>query len=130
MEWEKSCTEALEKWLEARRADSDVNEDYESLVSLIHEKAEHIILKKQVYRHSKRWWNQELTRLSKEFKKAKRLFAKRCDEANETRMVEVLRAFKEDEARARNQYLEEMVKLMDPPKPDQFWKVVNKKRKN
>ena len=45
-------------------------------------------------------------------------------------MVEVLRAYKEEEARARNQYLEEMVKLMDPRKPDQFWKVVNKERKN
>ena len=64
MEWEKSCT--LEEWLETRRADSDVNEDYESLVSLIHEKAEHIIPKKQVCtRHCKGWWNQELTLLSK-----------------------------------------------------------------
>ena len=84
VEWEKSCTEALEMWLETRTADSDVNEDYESLVSLIYETAEHIILKKQVCRHSKGWWNQELTRLSKEFKMAKRLFAKRCDKANET----------------------------------------------
>ena len=120
VEWEKSCTEALEEWLETRKADSNVNEDYESLVPLIHEKAEYIIPKKQVCRHSKGWWNQELTCLSKEFKKAKRLFA----------MVEVLHAFKEEEARARNQYLEEMVKLMDPRKPDQFRKVVSKERKN
>ena len=68
--------------------------------------------KKQICRHSKGWWNQDLSRLSQEFNKAKRRFAKRSDEANERKLVEVLNAFKEEEVRARNQYLEEMVKLM------------------
>ena len=68
--------------------------------------------------------------MSVEFKRAKRRFAKRSDEANERRLVEVLREFKEEEVRARNQYLEEMVKLMDPRKPEQFWKIVNKERKS
>ena len=113
-----------------RGPDSSVNEDYESFVSLVHEKAEQIIPKKQICRHSKGWWNQELSRLSVEFKRAKRRFAKRSDEANERRLVEVLREFKEEEVRARNQYLEEMVKLMDPRKPEQFWKIVNKERKS
>ena len=68
--------------------------------------------------------------MSVEFKRAKRRFAKRSDEANERRLVEVLREFKEEEVRARNQYLEEMVKLMDPRKLEQFWKIVNKERKS
>ena len=107
-----------------------MNEDYESFVSLVHEKVEQIIPKKQICRHSKGWWNQELSCLSVEFKRAKRRFAKRSDEANERKLVEVLHEFKEEEVRARNQYLEEMVKLMDPRKPQQFWKIVNKERKS
>ena len=129
-EWEKSCTDAIDKWLEVRGLDSSVNEDYESFVSLVHEKAEQIIPKKQICRHSKGWWNQDLSRLSQEFKKAKRCLAKRSDEANERKLVEVLNAFKEEEVRARNQYLEEMVKLMDTRKPEQLWKTVNKERKS
>ena len=34
--------------------------------------------------------------------------------------MEVLNAFKEEEVTARNQYLEEMVKLMDLCKPEQW----------
>ena len=107
-----------------------MDEDYHSFVLLVHEEAEQIIPKKQICRHSKGWWNQDLSRLSQEFKKAKRRFAKRSNEANERKLVEVLNAFKEDEVRARNQYLEEMVKLMDPRKPEQFWKIVYKERKS
>ena len=107
-----------------------MDEDYHSFVSLVHEKAEQIIHKKQICRHSKGWWNQDLSRLSQDFKKAKWRFAKTSDEANKRKLVEVSNAFKEKEVRARNQYLEGMVKLMDPRKPEQFWKIVNKERKS
>lgn len=128
-EWKETCTEAIEEWIQSRRGNSDINEDYDSFVSMLHEKAEECIPKKQVCKHSKGWWNPELTKLSKDYKRAKRKYANRCDEANENRLNEVRRLFKEEEVRARNQYLEEMVKLMDPRKPGQFWKIVNKERK-
>ena len=128
-EWEKNCSGAIEEWLQSRRDNSDINEDYDSFVSMLLEEAEECIPKKQVCKHSKGWWNPELTKLSKEYKRARRKFANRCDEANENRLNEVRRLFKEEEVRARNQYLEEMVKLMDPRKPGQFWKIVNKERK-
>lgn len=112
-----------------RRNNGDINEDYNSLMLMLHEIAKEIIPKKQVCRHSKGWWNAELTRLSKEYKKAKRYFAKRCDEANEKRLKELLGLFKEEESKARSQHMDEMVKMLDPKKPSQFWKIINRARK-
>ena len=72
VEWENTCTEAVEEWIESRRGNSDVNEDYDNFISKQHEKAKEIIPKKQVCRHSKWWWNPELSKLSKDYKRAKR----------------------------------------------------------
>ena len=98
-------------------------------MSLSHDSANNIIPTKTICRHSKGWWNPELTRLSKEYKKAKRQFAKRADGANESKMKSALNNFKEEEIKARHHHLEEMVRLMGPHKPDQFRKIVNSERK-
>ena len=129
-EWETACTEAIEDWLKDRNRNDSIDEDYESFVSLLHEKAKEIIPKKQICKHSKGWWNSKLTELSKTYRKAKRQFSKRSDEANENRLKEALRLFKEEEIKARNQYLDEMVKLLNPRKPSQFWNIVNNARKD
>ena len=71
-----------------------------------------------------------MTELSKEYKKAKRRFSKRKDEANEQKLVEILKSFKEEEAVAKERYLEEVVELMDPRKPGEFWRIVNRVRKD
>ena len=71
-----------------------------------------------------------MTELSKQYRKAKRLFAKRADEENERKLKEVLKMFKEEEINARNQYLDDLIKMMDQKKPAQFWKIVNRVRKD
>ncbi|MEW8546767.1 MAG: reverse transcriptase domain-containing protein [Candidatus Thiodiazotropha sp.] len=129
-EWEMACTEAIEDWLCERSRLDSIDEDYKSFVLMLREKAKEIIPIKHICRHSKGWWNSKLTELSKNYRKAKRQFAKRCDEANENRLKEVLLLFKEEELRARDQYLDDMVKLLDPSKPSQFWNVINKTRKD
>lgn len=127
--WETSCEGAIEEWLSERRGSGDVNEDYCSFVDLLRQVADECIPKKNVCKHSKGWWNPQLTVVSKELKKAKRKFAKRCDAANERYVQECLERFKKEESKARDNYLEDMVKMMDPKKPSQFWQVVNKERK-
>ena len=97
LDWETACSTAIEKWLETRNNDADINDDYNSFVSLIHDSANNIIRTTTNYRHSREWWNPELTRLSKEYKKAKRQFAKRADGANESKMKSALKNFKEEE---------------------------------
>ena len=109
----------MEKWKEDRRATTYINEDYERLVSVIHKTADKIISKNEICRHSKGWWNPELTSLVKQYKKVRRTFAKRSDKANENRLKEVLNNFKEEEQKAKNKYL-------DPRKPNRFWNVVNR----
>ena len=54
--------------------------------------------------------------------------AKRKDEANERKLVEILKLFKEEESSAKERYLDEVVKLMDPRKPGEFWRIVNRVR--
>ena len=71
-----------------------------------------------------------MTDLCKDFKRAKRSFARRSDEANELHLKDCVEKFKTEEAEARGKYMEEMVELMDPKKPGQFWKVVNSERKS
>ena len=73
-EMEMACTEAVEKWMKDRRATTDINEDYknednESLVSVIHKLRTKLYQKKEICRHSKGWWNPELTNLAKQYKK-------------------------------------------------------------
>ena len=46
------------------------------------------------------------------------------------KLVEILKSFKEEEAVAKERYLEEVVKLMDPRKPGEFWRIVNRVRKD
>ena len=75
-------------------------------------------------------WCSRLTELSKDYKKAKRLFSERKYEANKRMLVEILKMFKEEEASSKERYLEELVKLMDPRKPGEFWRIVNRVRKN
>ena len=81
---------------------------------------------KRVCQHSKGWWIKRLTDLCKDFKRAKRRFARRSDEANELHLKDCIEKFKKEEAEARGKYMEEMV----PKKPGQFWKVVNSERKS
>ena len=81
------------------------------------------IPKKRVCSHSKGWYSW-LTELSKDYKKAKRLFSERKYEANKRMLVEILKRFKEEEALSKERYLEELVKLMDPRKPGEFWQIV------
>ena len=54
-----------------------------------------------------------LTELSKEYKKANRLFSKSKDEANERKLVEILMLFKGEESAAKERYIEEVVKLLE-----------------
>ena len=63
------------------------------------------------------------------YKKAKRQFAKRVDDANENRLKEALSTFKEEEVKTKNKHFDEMVKFLDPRKPNQFWKIINRERK-
>ena len=128
--WKEVCSESVEEWIGNRSQVSDINEDYESFVEMLHKNMEECIPKKRVCSHSKGWWSPRLTELSKEYKKAKRLFSKRKDEANERKLVEILKSFKEEEAVAKERYLEEVVKLMDPRKPGEFWRIVNRVRKD
>ena len=85
--------------------------------------------RKKDCKQSKGWWNAKFTNLSKEVKRARRKFAKRSDDANESTLQETLESFKKEEADAKDNYLEELVKMMDPKKPSQFWRVVNIERK-
>lgn len=77
-------------------------------------------------RYSKGWWSGVLSQKSKEVKRAKRLFQKRRDPANEGIYLQALEDFKKEEEKAKTQYLENMIGKMDPRKPEQFWNVVNK----
>ena len=124
------CSESVEEWIGNRSQVSDINEDYESFVEMLHKNMEECIPKKRVCSHSKGWWSPRLIELSKEYNKAKRRFSKRKDEANERKLVEILKSFKEGEAVAKERYLEEVVKLMDPRKPGEFWRIVNRVRKD
>lgn len=74
-EWEISCTEAAEDWLHDRNRKDSIDEDYQSFVSLLHEKAKEIIPKKQICKHSKRCWILKLTERLKTYRKAKRQFS-------------------------------------------------------
>ena len=76
-EWEKACTDAMEEWLESRNSNTNVNEDYGTLVKVFQETTEKVIPKKKVCKHSRGWWNNRLSELSKEYKKVKRQFAKK-----------------------------------------------------
>ena len=44
-------------------------------------------------------------------------------------LVEILKMFKEEEASSKERYLEKLVKLMDPRKPGEFWKIVSSEEK-
>ena len=90
---------------------------------------EECIPKKTACKQSKGWWSHNVTGLSREVKRAKRRFAKRSDKANERKVQDSLNRFKEEEAIAKDNYLEGMVQLMEPKKPTQFWKIVNNERK-
>ena len=86
VKWKEVCSESVEEWIGNRSQVSDINEDYESFVEMLHKNMEECIPKKRVCSHSKGWWSPRLTELSKEYKKAKRLFSKRKDEANERKV--------------------------------------------
>ena len=124
--FEKGCSESLEEWMENRSMYTDINEDYRTFVEVMHKIVQENIPKKKICRHSKGWWSPRLTQLSKEFKKAKRMFKKRRDECNENKMKELIRVFKEEELSAKSKYLDEMTGRLDPRKPGEFWKVVNR----
>ena len=81
---------------------------------MLKEIADECIPRKNVCKHSKGWWNAKLTALSKEAKRAKRRFAKRSDEANERQVKDSLEKFTKEEAEAKGNYLEDMVKTLDP----------------
>ena len=127
--WEIRCEEQIESWLEERRLANDIDDDYKSFVEQLKLVAEECIPKKKVCKHSKGWWNDELNELAKEVRKARKMFAKRSDEANERKVQDSLESFRRAESGAKDDYLEEMVNLMDPRKPGQFWRVVNNERK-
>ena len=127
--WEIRCEEQIESWLEERRLANDIDDDYKSFVEQLKLVAEECIPKKKVCKHSKGWWNDELNELAKEVRKARKMFAKRSDEANERKVQDSLESFRRAESVAKDDYLEEMVNLMDPRKPGQFWRVVNNERK-
>ena len=130
VKFEKECSESIEGWLETRSVNTDVNEDYRSFVDLIHKTVQECVPKKRICRHSKGWWSPRLTQLSKDFKKAKRMFKKRKDESNENKMKELMKLFKEEEVSAKSKYLDEMIGMLDPKKPGEFWKVVNRVKKD
>ena len=72
-----------------------MNKMYESLCSAILDLAENTIPKKTICVHSKGWWNNDLGKLSKRIKKAKRLFSKRSTETNYKMWTTQMTEFKE-----------------------------------
>ena len=97
---------------------------------MLHRLVESNIPKKKVCKHSKGWWFTKLTKLLKSFRKAKHAFSKRKDQSNEAQLEEIRNLFKEEVFKARDKYLDEVVKLMDLKKPDEFLKVVNRVKCN
>ena len=91
---------------------------------------ENSIPKKTICAHSRGWWTKELGEHTKKVKKAKRLFCKRSNETNYNAYITLMSEFKVLEKQAKNDYLEKLTKLLDPKKPQQFWNVINKSRKN
>ena len=128
--YEKECSEAVEEWLEGRRYGGKIDDDYDSFLQVLHRLVVSNIPKKKVCKHSKGWWTTKLTELSKSFRKAKHAFSKRKDQSNEAKLEEIRNMFKEEVFKARDEYLDEVVKLMDPKKPGEFWKVVNRAKSN
>ena len=57
------------------------------------------------------------------------MFKKRKDESNENKMKELMQLFKEEKGYAKGKYLDEMMGMLDPRKPGEFWKVVNRVKK-
>ena len=101
-----------------------------SFLQVLHRLVESSIPKKKVCKHSKGWWTTKLTELSKSFRKAKHAFSKRKDQSNEAKLEEIRNLFKNEVFKARDEYLDEVVKLLDPKKPGEFWKVVNRAKSN
>ena len=58
------------------------------------------------------------------------MFNKRSIETNYKIYSEFMSEFKELENLAKSKYLDELTNLLDPNKPQQFWNVINKNRKN
>ena len=57
------------------------------------------------------------------------MFEKRKDESNENKMKELMKLFKE-EVSAKSKYLDEMMGMLDKKKTGEFWKVVNRVKKD
>ena len=62
-EWGKVCIDAMVEWLERWKSNTNVNEDYETLVKVIQETTDNVISKKKVCKLSRGWWNTRLTEL-------------------------------------------------------------------
>ena len=101
-----------------------------TMIAVLYRLVESNVPKKKVCKHSKGWWTTKLTELLNSFRKAKHAFSKRKDQANEAKLEEIRNIFKDEVFKASDEYLDEVVKLMDPKKPDEFWKIVNRAKSN
>ena len=66
----------------------------------------------------------------KSFRKAKHAFSKRKGQSNTAKWEEIRNLFKEEVFKATDEYLDGVVKLMDPKKPGEFLQSCNRVKSN
>ena len=128
--WETECDIVFEDCYTEIVSESDVDKIYKLICKVILDKAEEIIPKKKKCSHSRGWWSTELSECAKNAKKAKRKFNKRSDMKNYQEYLKSMKIFKDTETEAKRDYLENLVKMMDPTNPQKFWSIINKGRKD
>ena len=128
--WETECDVAFEECFKEIVSESDVNKIYSEICKVILDKAEEIIPKKKICLHSRGWWSSELSQCAKNAKKAKRRFNKRSDMKNYEEYLQSMKIFKEAGKEAKSNYLDDLMKMIDPKNPQKFWNIINKGRKD
>ena len=116
-DWKEATKESLQSWLETRSDQTDIDEDYESLVNAIQQTAKKVIKTKQVCSHSKGYWTKELTELNKLFKKAKHRFYKRSDSSNAKIVDDLKNKFLSAVEFAKEKHLNNIIYNLNPSKP-------------
>ena len=76
---------------------------------------------KKVSRHSKPYWNDNLSLLSQEVREARKRFKYRSNEFNKTRLDNAKLAFSDALNAAQTQFIEKQSENINTAKPDKFW---------
>ena len=76
---------------------------------------------KKVSRHSKPYWNDNLSLLSREVREARKRFKYRSNEFNKTRLDNAKLAFSDALNAAQTQFIEKQSENINTAKPDKFW---------